>query len=327
LTDRRPQVIAGPVLALIGPTAIGKTSLSLSISKRFNCEIVSVDSMQVYRYMDIGTAKATAAERRQARHHLLDIVDPDDAYNAARFVGDCLAAIDDIHRRGAIPLLTGGTGLYLAALKKGLFESPPADSAIREQLRADCREKGADTLYEKLRASDPESAGRIHPNDTTRIIRALEVYLASGVTMTEHRKRQQSQTKHPEFSSFCTIGLTCDRDLLYKRIGQRTEQLFELGLENEVRDLLGRGYRPDLASMQSIGYRHMLNYISGDWDLSQCVEQLARDTRHYAKRQFTWFNRDETIAWFDRSEPEKVMLSISEFLYGAGHHKQEFPGS
>lgn len=311
------------MLALVGPTAIGKTALSLEICRAFNCEIVSVDSMQVYRFMDIGTAKATQEERRAVAHHLIDIVDPDEPYNAARFVTDCLDAIGKIHRKGAIPLLTGGTGLYLAALKNGLFKSPPIDMAVREKLQRRLQQEGNDTAYEELRSLDPESAARIHPNDRSRIIRALEVWLSTGVTMTEHLRKHKSQTNHPEIEHFQTIGLTCNRELLYKRINERTDQLFEQGLEPEVRNLLARGYSPLLQSMQSIGYRHMINYIEENWSYDQCVELLARDTRHYAKRQFTWFNRDETIVWFDRNEPDRVMRCIDQFLRDSNNFNNE----
>lgn len=308
------HLIKKPVLALIGPTAIGKTALSLELCRLFDCEIISVDSMQVYRYMDIGTAKATREERERYRHHLIDIVNPDDSYNAARFVSDCLNVVSDIHDKGKIPLLTGGTGLYLSALKNGLFELPPTDPDIRDQLQQKLQEEGSQLLYAQLEKSDEQSAARLHPNDSSRIIRALEVYLSTGVTMSEHLKKQAAIGHNPEFARFQTIGLTCARDLLYKRINQRTEQLFELGLESEVRNLLEKGYSPQLQSMQSIGYRHMLNFLDGTWSYDQCVELLARDTRHYAKRQFTWFNRDDSISWFDRDEPDRVIDCIDDFL-------------
>lgn len=308
-------LIEKPIFSLIGPTAIGKTELSLELCQRFNCEIISVDSMQVYRHMDIGTAKASAEERRTVPHHLIDIADPDESYNAARFVKDCLSAIETIHGKGAIPLLTGGTGLYLAALKTGLFDSPPTDSEIRDSLHERLQEEGTETLYKLLQGCDPEAAGRIHPNDSSRIIRALEVFLSTGVTMSEHMRQQAAETNHPTFKRFLTIGLTCHRDVLYRRINDRTLQLFELGLETEVRGLLEMGYGPHLQSMQSIGYRHMTNYINGLWSFDQCAELLARDTRRYAKRQFTWFNRDNSIVWHDRRDKPGVIERVDTFLH------------
>jgi tRNA dimethylallyltransferase len=241
-------------------------------------------------------------------------VDPDDAYNAARFVTDCLDAVRKIHRHGSIPLLTGGTGLYLAALKRGLFELPSIDRSVRDKLQLQLKEAGIECLYEQLYVHDPESADRVHPHDRSRIIRALEIYLSTGMTMTEYMQRQALQTSHPEFKHFLTIGLTCSRELLYKRINERSVQLIEQGLETEVRSLLAKGYSSRLQSMQSIGYRHMINYIEGIWSLEQCVELLARDTRHYAKRQFTWFNRDESIVWFNRTKPDGVIGCIDQFL-------------
>jgi tRNA dimethylallyltransferase len=313
LTDLGRDIIAGPVVALIGPTAVGKTSLSLKICREFNAEIVSVDSMQVYRYMDIGTAKATQAERAQVLHHLIDIVDPDQDYHAASFVQDCLAAIADIHQRSAVPLLTGGTGLYLQALKYGLFEAPAADSEIRTTLKQRLQKEGSTTLHQELRHCDPATAERLHPHDGVRIIRALEVFETTGRPMSQHI-RDQARRCSDRFLNFITIGLTCPRSQLYQRINKRSKQIVESGLEAEVRGLLAMGYKAELKSMQSIGYRHMLNCISGTWSRTEMLELLARDTRRYAKRQYTWFNRDQSIRWFERSQTDTILTSIRSFL-------------
>lgn len=314
MTDFSVLTIDKPVLILVGPTAIGKTELSLGLANEFNCEIVSVDSMQVYRYMDIGTAKATVAERQMAAHHLIDIVDPDDEYNAARFVDDCRAAMASIHSRGAIPLLTGGTGLYLQALRRGLFPSAPTDISIRENLRDRIAQEGSTALHDELARIDQLSAARIHPNDTTRIIRALEVFQITGMPMAEHLRRQQSAEDGTRFECLVAVGLTCDRETLYQRINLRTVQLLEKGLEKEVRGLLRRGFGPELKSMQSIGYRHMLNYVDGRWSLDKCREVLARDTRRYAKRQYTWFGRDRSICWFNRGDASKIFAYVERKL-------------
>ena len=298
------------MFALIGPTAVGKTDLSIRLALQFNCEIISVDSMQVYRFMDIGTAKATSDERRRVSHHLIDIVDPDEDYHAARFVEDCLEAIATIQQRGAIPLLTGGTGLYLQSLKNGLFAAPPRDNKIREQVLRRMNEVGSQALHEELSSFDPESARRIHPHDRSRLVRALEVYLSSGVTLSEHLRRQSTGKEGVVFANFVTMGITCERDKLYRRINRRTDLLFELGLEAEVQGLLDRGYDPGLKSMQSIGYRHMVKHIQGEWTLDQCREFLARDTRRYAKRQYTWFNRDRSIRWFDLENVAEVVAYV-----------------
>jgi tRNA dimethylallyltransferase len=314
LIDFASFTIDRPVLALAGPTAIGKTELSLGLAQEFNCEIVSVDSMQVYRYMDIGTAKASLGERQKVVHHLIDIVDPDDEYNAARFVNDCLEVISDIHGRGALPLLTGGTGLYFQALRQGLFPSPRVDRSIRENLRRRIAEQGSSSLHDELMQHDPGSAARIHPHDTTRIIRALEVLQSTGTTLTEHLRRQQVKAGGGWFKRYISIGLTCERDALYQRINHRTSQLFELGLEKEVQGLINRGFGPELKSMQSIGYRHMVHYLDGRWSLEECKDTLARDTRRYAKRQYTWFNRDESINWFDRDDAGEIFSYVEQNL-------------
>lgn len=311
-------LIDKPVLTLIGPTAIGKTELSLNLSTEFNGEIISVDSMQVYRYMDIGTAKASPEERRKVPHHLLDIVDPDEDYNAARFVKDCLDAIATIHTRGAIPLLTGGTGLYFQALKNGLFPSPPTDKTIRNDLKRRLMEEGSSVLHDELTLSDPSSAARIHPHDSTRIIRALEVFHSTGTTLSDHLRRQKSEAPVTRLRCIIAIGLTCERDVLYERINQRTAELFDTGLEAEVRGLLNQGYGPELKSMQSIGYRHMVNYLEGRWTLEKCKELLARDTRRYAKRQYTWFGRDDSICWFNRGDATKIFSYVEQNL--SRHH-------
>ena len=270
--------------------------------------------MQVYRYMDIGTAKASKEEQRLVAHHLIDIVDPDEDYHAARFVNDCLDAIDAIHQKGALPLLTGGTGLYLHALKHGLFKAPETNPEVRKKLQQRILEEGSQPLHAELEGCDPEAASRIHPHDRSRIVRALEVYLSTGSTQTELLKRQKENGHFVEFSQFITVGITCERDELYRRINHRTALLFDYGLEDEVRNLISRGFSPILKSMQSIGYRHMVQYITGNWNLERCRELLARDTRRYAKRQYTWFNRDSSIRWFNRKNSSDVVSYIDSML-------------
>ena len=312
MTDLDLAAQTKPILALVGPTAIGKTALSIDLAQEFNCEIISVDSMQVYRYMDVGTAKVSLTERQTVPHHLIDIVDPDDEYNAARFVEDCYAAVQSIHSKERVPLLTGGTGLYLQALKYGLFPLPVTDKSIRARIQIRLAEEGSATLHEELSEYDPASAARIHPHDSSRIVRALEVYISTGTTMTDHLRKQKNTGSNGQFSSIITVGLTCERDYLYQRINRRTALLFDLGLEAEVRGLLDRGYGTELKSMQSIGYKHMVHYIEGEWTLQQCRELLARDTRRYAKRQYTWFNRDESIRWFERDDSQGIFTYLNE---------------
>ncbi len=298
----------------MGPTAIGKTSLSLEMARAFDCEIVGMDSMQVYRYMDIGTAKATREEREIVPHHLIDIVNPDEEYDAERFVSDACAVIEAIHTRKKIPLLTGGTGLYLRSLKEGLFEGGHRYPEIRAELKERLKTEGGSILHKELKLYDRYSAQRIHKNDTHRLLRALEIYYGSGVPWSEHIIRQAQEKQFPRFSNMLIIGLTCDRTFLYEQINKRTEAMVNAGLEEEVRRLLQMGYDPRLKSMMSIGYRHMVMYINGIWDKAQTIQLLARDTRRYAKRQFTWFGNTEDIIWFERMEMKKVLGFSKEWL-------------
>ena len=308
-----PQPVI-PILILVGPTAIGKTAMSLAIAERFDCEIVSVDSMQVYRFMDIGTAKASPSERARVRHHLIDIIDPDEQYDAARFAADAKAAIADIHRRDRIPLLTGGTGLYLRALLNGIFECLPADHDIRMELQRRIVDEGPERLFSELVACDPVTASRIHVNDRHRLVRALEIYRVTGIPWSIHLERQKGVDLAGDSRNILQIGLTCDRPALYQRINQRCLEMIENGLEKEVRSLLEQGYRKDLPSMRSLGYRHMLNYLDKKWNMAEAVNYLARDTRRYAKRQYTWFNANHSIEWHSPEETDVVCQRISHWL-------------
>lgn len=310
---------SAPVLVLVGPTAIGKTALSLSIAAKFGCEIISMDSMQVYRFMDIGTAKASREEQAQVRHHLIDIADPDEQYHAASFVRDALAAVQEIRARGKLPLITGGTGLYLSALNKGLFDVVQVPPAVRKRLLDRLELEGRAELFRELAACDPESAARIHPNDTQRLLRGLELHAATGIPWSEHIRRQQAhqlQSRlHPSLQMQLQIGLNCERSLLYERIRQRTEEMMQAPFLREVEMLLARGYEAALPSMQSLGYRHMVRHIRGDWDMLTACQALVTDTRRYAKRQLTWFRANDEIHWFDRSQTESVFSLIEHFLH------------
>lgn len=283
------------VFCLVGPTAVGKTALALELARAYDAEIISVDSMQVYRYLDIGTAKATPEERRLVPHHLIDIVDPDEDYSLARFLADAAKALADIGRRGKAALLTGGTGLYLRGLREGIFDLGPVDEQLRAELARRLAEEGGAALHTELQRLDPESAGRIHPNDRQRLLRALEIFYHSGIPWSEHlRQSRQHALLPPEVP---VIGLACQRDILYERINRRVESMLAAGLIDEVQGLLDRGYGPELPPMQAIGYRHMVQYLNGSWTLEQARELLARDTRRYAKRQLTWFRQTAGIKW------------------------------
>lgn len=303
--------LSEPVLALIGPTAVGKTALSLALTKRFSCEIVNLDSMQIYRHMDIGTAKATAEERALAPHHLLDVVNPDEEYHVARYVEDAVTACRQIVAKGNRPILVGGAGLYLKGLLEGLFEIPNVSEAVRINLKQRLKKEGRAILFSELSRCDPESAGRIHPNDTQRLLRALEIFQATGRPWSEHLREQQTR---PALTRVLQIGLRCEREELYNRINLRVEKMVAEGLQAEVEKLLAMGYDPALKAMQSIGYRHMLNYLQGEWNWDETISLLARDTRRYAKRQMTWFGSDPDIRWFTPTDVTAIFDCVSGFI-------------
>ena len=303
-----------PVLVIVGPTAIGKTGLSLEIADNFNCEIISMDSMQVYRYMDIGTAKATQEERKRVPHHLIDIVDPDDDYDAERFTIDACRAIEDIHARNKIPLVTGGTGLYLRALTQGLFSGGMQYPKIREELKLRLQKEGKSKLHQELILYDRISAERIHSNDSHRLIRALEIFYGSGVPWSQHIEQQKQEQSSKRFTNILLIGLTSERKILYEQINKRSRMMLDAGLEQEVKGLLEKGYSAGLKSMMSIGYRHMIMYVTGIWERLKMEQLLARDTRRYAKRQFTWFSKTPDIIWCDRAERERILYLTRDWL-------------
>lgn len=308
------RTIDCPVIVLVGPTAIGKTSLSLQLVDRFDCEIISMDSMQVYRYMDIGTAKPSQEEQGLVRHHLLDLVNPDEQYDAARFVKDALQAIDSIAGRKRTVLLTGGTGLYQKALFEGLFTAIPTDQEIRQHLQHRLQEEGREVLHTELCKIDPLSGKRIHKNDTQRLLRGLEIYLSSGRRWSDLLQEQKQKGQVPHFNRVCQVALTCERSELYQRIEKRSNMMIKHGFIEEVEKLRAMGYSEELPSMQSIGYRHVNNLLSGKWDRRTMFEYLLRDTRRYAKRQMTWFGKNKNLRWFDIKQKELVVEKISNSL-------------
>ncbi len=310
----KPRTIDCPVIVLVGPTAIGKTSLSLQLVDRFDCEIISMDSMQVYRYMDIGTAKPSQEEQALVRHHLLDLVNPDEQYDAARFVKDALEAIDSIAGRKRTVLLTGGTGLYQKALFEGLFTAMPTDQEIRHLLQHRLQEEGREVLHTELCKIDPLSGKRIHINDTQRLLRGLEIYLSSGRTWSDFLQEQKQEGQVPRFNRVYQVALTCERVELYQRIEKRSNMMIKHGLIEEVEQLRAMGYSEELPSMQSIGYRHVNNLLSGRWNRETMFEHLLRDTRRYAKRQMTWFGKNKNLRWFDRKEKGLVVEKITNSL-------------
>ncbi len=299
------------IIIICGPTGIGKTSVAIKIAKKFKGEIISADSMQIYKYMDIGTAKPTKEELSQAGHHFIDIIEPDQDFDAAKFADMAKKKIKKLHEKDILPIIAGGTGLYIKALTKGIFKSAPVPSLIKERLREQAKACGLSYLYEKLGKKDPEAATKIHPNDRFRIIRALEVFESTGKTISEYHKNHNFQE-----SPFNTlkIGLFMDKEKLYRRIEKRVDLMIESGFLDEVKNLLKIGYSPDLKSMKSIGYRHMALYISGDITWDEAVRTMKRDTRRYAKRQFTWFKADEEIFWYEPGRIDEISDHVLRFL-------------
>ena len=289
-TEKRPLII------LAGPTAVGKTECSLLLAEKLECEIISADSMQVYRGMDIGTAKALPEERRRVPHHLIDVCDPTEECNVVRYKEEASAAIRDICSRGKIPLLTGGTGFYIQAVWKDTdFTENASDRSYREQLEAmEAEDPGC--LYRMLLACDPKAAQEIHQNNIKRVVRALEFHKASGECISDHNAREKERQSPYDF---LFIVLDRDREELYRRIDRRVDLMMEAGLPEETRKLKEAGCTRKMVSMQGLGYKEMLAYLDGEYSLEETVRLIKRNTRHYAKRQLTWFKRIQETVWLN----------------------------
>ncbi len=296
-----------PLVLLAGPTASGKTSLSIELATRISAEIVNADSMQVYRHMDIGTAKPTLEERRTIPHYLIDAACPDEPFDAARYLHLARPAVEDIKRRGKVPLVVGGTGLYMKVLTRGLCPGPSSDSELKRKLIADENSRGLPQLYGDLLRVDPESAARIHPNDRQRILRALEVFALTGVPLSVSQK---DHCFKEELFPSVKIFINREREALYERIDRRVELMIESGLKGEVEDLLGMGYGAELKPMQSLGYKQMSAHISGAISLSEAISGIKRQTRHYAKRQITWFRGDPEFRSFDADDIDGILSYV-----------------
>jgi len=304
--EEKPKIVI-----ICGPTGIGKTSVAIDIASAVTGEIISADSMQIYRYMDIGTAKPTPEEQSRVRHHIIDIVDPDENFDAAKFSKKAHEKIVELYNGGIVPLVAGGTGLYIKAAVYGLFDAEAVKVDIRKRLKKESSISGSGTLHKRLAACDPDAADKIHPNDTYRIIRALEMVEATGKTISEHQVDHGFMDKRYRVIK---IGLSMERKALYKRIDQRVDLMIEKGLVGEVKGLLNRGYSENLKSMQSIGYRHIVDFIKKRLSWDETVRTLKRDTRRYAKRQMTWFNADPEIVWLQPDHMEHIKLRVEEFL-------------
>ena len=285
------------ILVICGPTASGKSELSLHLARMLDGEIVNADSMQVYRGMDIGTAKPTPEQRAEIPHHLIDVADPDQPFSAADFADAAGEAIRDISGRGKRTIVVGGTGLYIRSLLKGLVDSPGDSTGdIRKELMTEARERGSQAMLDELRRVDPELAEQIHPNNLVRIIRALEVFRLTGIPLSRYQQEHAFSLKR--YHSF-QLAIPVDRPVLYSRIDARVERMLAEGLLDEVRHLLTSGYTPEMKALRSIGYKETIAHLGGACDLGEAIRLIKRNTRHYAKRQLTWFSADKDILWLE----------------------------
>ena len=309
--EDRPRVVI-----LLGPTGVGKSKLVLELAEAFGGEILSADSMQVYRYMDIGTAKPTLDEQKRVRHHLIDLVTPDQPFHAGLYRTLARKTIDQLHKNGKPIWVVGGTGLYIKVLTQGLFAHPKIDPNVRKKLKQEAEEKGEAFLYQHLKRVDPKTASQLHPHDLFRTIRALEVFDSTGIPISFFREQHRFGGR-PYLT--LKIGLEINREDLYRRIEERVDQMIERGFLQEVRRLMEMGYGPELKPMQSLGYKQMVQFLSKKIGWTEAVRQIKRDTRHYAKRQWTWFKADPEVCWRDESiDRQRILLEITSFLRRGG---------
>lgn len=303
-----------PLIILTGPTAVGKTKASIGLAKALNGEIISADSMQVYKYMDIGSAKIRPEEMQGIKHYLVDELMPDEEFHVVRFQQMAKQAMEEIYAKGKIPIVVGGTGFYIQALLYDIdFTENEEDTAYRSELEQIASEKGAEYLHEMLRNVDAKSAESIHANNVKRVIRALEFYKLTGQKISEHNEKERAKDSPYDF---CYFVLNDDRKLLYDRIDRRIDIMLEEGLLEEVISLKNKGYTRDMVSMQGLGYKEILDYLNGEYSLEEAIYILKRDTRHFAKRQLTWFRRERDVIWIDKTKYDhdedrilEVMLS------------------
>ena len=304
------------ILVIVGPTASGKTRMAVELAQRHNGEVISADSMQIYRTMDIGTAKPTKEEMGGVPHHMIDVADPEEDFSVARYVEMAARCVDDVLARGKLPIVAGGTGLYIDSLLSGrTFASFSPDSALRGELERELEEKGGQAMLEALAQVDPEAAQRLHPNDHKRIIRALEVYRSTGKTITQHNR--ETQAIPPRYDAL-TIGLAFqDRQAMWRRIDQRVDEMVAAGLEDEVRRLLTSGISPKCTAMQAIGYKEFTQALSGEMTWQEAADVVKLRSRQYAKRQLTWFGRNPNTRWIRWDDPpdfERGRRASTEYM-------------
>ena len=314
LKESRNQM-SNKIIVIVGPTAVGKTHVSLELAKKLDTEIISADSMQIYKGMDVGTAKITEEEKGGIIHHMIDIVSPDEDYSVSEFKKDAEVIIDNLLLKNKIPVIVGGSGLYINSLIYDLdFGNTKSNDKIREYYTYYYKEHGEDALYDKLMKIDPESGEKIHKNNVKRVIRALEVYDITGRKFSELNTDIRKESKKYDR---ILIGLSMERKTLYERINQRVDEMLSNGLVEEVRTLIESGYDKNLVSMRGIGYKEIIDYIEGNMDLEEASYILKRNTRRFAKRQYTWFLRDKHIRWFSMDNMDDIdntIKGISEYI-------------
>ncbi len=309
-----------PLVILAGPTAVGKTELSIRLAKRINGAIISADSMQVYKYMDIGSAKIMPDEMEGVKHYLIDELDPSDEFNIVRFQQMAKDALKEIYANGQIPIVAGGTGFYIQALLYDIdFTHQDSDEAFRKEMADYAAEYGAEALHEKLKEIDPVSYKTIHANNTKRVIRALEYYRMTGQPISAHNEQEHQKVSPYNFAYFV---LTDDRKHLYDRIDYRVDLMMKKGLVDEVKNLYDMGYHKDMVSMQGLGYKELLSYLDGECSLEEAVYIIKRETRHFAKRQLTWFRRERDVIWLDKSayqyNDQRILTDMCRMLQEKG---------
>lgn len=301
-----------PLIVLTGPTAVGKTSLSIGLARAVEGEIISADSMQVYKHMDIGSAKIKKEEMKGIPHYLIDVLEPEEEFHVACFQKMAKEAMKEIYSKGKIPILTGGTGFYIQAVVKDIdFSQDTEKSSVRKRLELLVKEKGGQYLHELLTQRDPESAEKIHPNNIKRVIRALEYYELTGEKISLHNEREGEKVSPYNTAYFV---LNDHRERLYERIDRRVDQMLDEGLVEEVRRLEQMGYTRDMVSMQGLGYKEILAYLEGEYSLEEAVYVLKRDTRHFAKRQLTWFRREKDVIWVNKPDFDYDDKKILEYI-------------
>lgn len=303
-----------PLIVLTGPTAVGKTALSIRLAKAVGGEIISADSMQVYKYMDIGSAKIMPDEMEGVPHYLVDVLEPSEEFHIARFQEMAKQAMNEIYNRGHVPILVGGTGFYIQSITRDIdFAENDGDMTYRHELEAFAKEHGGEQLHARLKEVDPKAADEIHANNVKRVIRALEYYHQTGNHISEHNEKQRQKESPYKLTYFVLNDI---RSLLYERIEKRIDQMLEMGLIEEVQRLKDMGCTRDMVSMQGLGYKEILAYLDGEITLDEAVYILKRDTRHFAKRQLTWFKREPDVIWVNKNEFDYDDKKILEYMLG-----------